>query len=202
MGRKHPKKAKKAVRPSGAAKAGKRKQAAAGRGARRERGPVVEGRVSLHRRGFGFVVDREGREQDVFLSPGELSGIMDGDEVRVEVERGRDGRLSGRLLSILARAHRKVVGIFQRGPHGSEVIPDGATFRQRLLVEADRKGGRRPHGARHGRGPVRAAAGAGEAPRAHPGEVVEVEILEYPSRFRPGRARLIFLLGYVGYSFV
>jgi ribonuclease R len=160
-----------------------------GRKPARERGPTVEGRVSLHQRGFGFVVDREGREADVFLSPAELAGVMDGDVVRVEVERGRDGRLSGRLLSILERAHRKTVGVFRRGPHGTEVIPDGATFRQRLVVEPERRGGRRPHGARRDRG---------DAPRPEPGEVVEVEILEYPSRFRPGLARVLEVLGEEG----
>ncbi len=192
---------------------GGRERGSGSRGAR-ERGPIVEGRVSLHQRGFGFVIDREGREADVFLSPAEMAGVMDGDEVRVEVERGRDGRLSGRLLSILSRAHRKTVGVFRRGPHGIEVIPDGATFRQKLLVEPERKGARRPHGPRHGRPATTAGArtrdraGDGERetarttpaepPRANPGEVVEVEILEYPSRFRPGLARVLEVLGEEG----
>ncbi len=217
MGRKRGRKKKTAARGAPVAKPGKPKRAAKARASGRERvsgpergergdrgrkraserGPIVEGRVSLHARGFGFVIDREGREADVFLSPAELAGVMDGDVVRVEVERGRDGRLSGRLLSVLERAHRKAVGVFRRGPHGNEVIPDGATFRQKLLVEGERRGGRRPHGARRGEA-ARGARDHGDAPRPDPGEVVEVEILEYPSRFRPGLARVLEVLGEEG----
>jgi ribonuclease R len=162
-------------RPAGESKRGRRA---------RERGRVVEGRVSLHRKGFGFLIDARGHEPDLFLSPAQLAGILDGDTVRAEVVQEADGRAVGRILSVLSRAHRSVVGVVRRGPRGDEVMPDGATFRQRFALDREAR-----------------AAGRGRAkrreppPRARDGEVVEIEILEYPSRFRAGRARVLEVLG-------
>jgi ribonuclease R len=149
---------------------------------------VVEGRVALNKRGFGFVVDPEGREEDLYLSPAELAGVMDGDEIRAEIHPGRDGRTMGRLLAVLSRARRRVVGTYHEGHRGggAEVIPDGATARQRLVIE-DR-------GARRGRFASRSARDVSDL-TPDEGDVVEVEILEYPTRFRPGLARVVEILG-------
>ena len=57
---------------------------------------VAEGIVSANRAGFGFV-RIEGQEEAVFLPPPQMAGVMHGDRVRVSVEKGRDGRYSGRL---------------------------------------------------------------------------------------------------------
>lgn len=183
----------------------------AGRGAARR---IVEGRVSLNRRGFGFLVDSEGREEDLYLSPDELAGVLDGDEIRAEVREGREGRTMGRLLAILKRARRRVVGTVRRTPRGAEVIPDGATYRQRLALDEPRE--------RRARAPVRRTRDTApiedlrddepivgemvdvpgrpqrESQRAADGEVVEVEIAEYPTRFRPGLARVLEILGEEG----
>ena len=65
-------------------------------------GTRVEGSVSPHRSGFGFLrVD--GETDSVFLPPREMQGLMPGDRVRVTLQRGHDGRLSGKVEEILAR---------------------------------------------------------------------------------------------------
>ncbi len=153
---------------------------AGGERARRERGHLVEGRVSLHKKGFGFLIGGAGDAGDLFLSPAQLAGILDGDEVRAEVVRDTDGRNVGKIVSILRRAHRAVVGVYRRGSRGAEVVPDGATFRQRFEIDE--------RGEEHGRR-------KSQMPRARDGEVVEAEILDYPTRFRPGRARILEILG-------
>jgi ribonuclease R len=148
---------------------------------------VVEGRVALNKRGFGFVADSEGPGEDLYLSPAELAGVMDGDEIRAEVHPGRDGRTMGRLLAVLSRARRRVVGTYHEDRRGvGEVVPDGATTRQRLVIDE--------RGAQRGRFAGRAPRSASDLAPSD-GDVVEVEILEYPTRFRPGLARVVEILG-------
>ncbi|MDW8260164.1 MAG: hypothetical protein RML32_12050, partial [Gammaproteobacteria bacterium] len=57
----------------------------------------VEGVVSAHRDGYGFV-RIDGSEATVFLPPPAMTGLVSGDRVRVAVRREADGRYSGRVL--------------------------------------------------------------------------------------------------------
>ena len=68
--------------------------------------------MSANRAGFGFV-RIEGQEEAVFLPPPQMAGVMHGDRVRVSVERGRDGRYSGRLEKILEHATKAFVGTLE-----------------------------------------------------------------------------------------
>jgi ribonuclease R len=58
--------------------------------------------VSANRAGFGFV-RCEGLTESVFLPPREMTGVMHGDQLRVEATQGADGRWSGRLIEVTAR---------------------------------------------------------------------------------------------------
>jgi ribonuclease R len=87
----------------------------------------------------------EGLEESVFLPPPQMTGVMHGDRVRVSVERGRDGRYSGKLEKIVEHATKAFVGTME--VHG----------RTAFVTAADRRIGMRclvPHadlgGARHG----------------------------------------------------
>jgi ribonuclease R len=65
-------------------------------------GQVVEGVVSAHRSGFGFV-RVEGMVDNIFLPPREMAQLMHGDRVRVLAEQGSDQRWSGRVEKLLER---------------------------------------------------------------------------------------------------
>ncbi len=65
-------------------------------------GMSVEGAVSPHRSGFGFL-RIDGETDSVFLPPREMQGLMPGDRVRVILQRGHDGRLAGHVQQVLAR---------------------------------------------------------------------------------------------------
>jgi ribonuclease R len=105
---------------------------------------TAEGVVSANRAGFGFV-KVVGMEEAIFLPPPQMAGVMHGDRVRVSVERGRDGRYSGRLEKIIEHATKAFVGTLE--VHG----------RTAFVTAADRRVGLRclvpPNdlaGARHG----------------------------------------------------
>ncbi len=100
--------------------------------------------MSANRAGFGFV-RIEGQEEAVFLPPPQMVGVMHGDRVRVSVERGRDGRYSGRLEKILEHATKAFVGTLE--VHGRTAFVTAADRRigMRCLVPPEELAG-----ARHG----------------------------------------------------
>jgi ribonuclease R len=119
--------------------------------------------VSANRAGFGFV-RVEGMEESIFLPPPQMAGVMHGDRVRVSVERGRDGRYSGRLEKILEHATKAFVGTLE--VHGRTAFVTSADRRigMRCLVPPDELGG-----ARHGDWVIAAVtryAGSGATPQA------------------------------------
>ena len=119
--------------------------------------------MSANRAGFGFV-KVPGVEEAIFLPPGQMNGVMHGDRVRVSVERGRDGRYSGRLEKILEHATKAFVGTME--------VPGRTAF----VTAADRRVGMRClvppgdlNGARHGDWVIAAVtryAGEGSSPQA------------------------------------
>jgi ribonuclease R len=52
-------------------------------------------------------------EESVFLPPHQMMGVMHGDRLRVTVERGRDGRFSGKLEKIIEHATKAFVGTME-----------------------------------------------------------------------------------------
>jgi ribonuclease R len=124
---------------------------------------TAEGVVSANRAGFGFV-RVEGQEDSVFLPPREMMGVMHGDRVRVSVERGRDGRYSGKLEKVLEHATKAFVGTMEI--HGRTAFVTAADRRVGLrcmVLPADLAG------ARHGDWVIAAVtryAGQGATPQA------------------------------------
>ena len=126
-------------------------------------GRTAEGVVSANRAGFGFV-RVEGQEDAVFLPPHQMAGVMHGDRVRVSVERGRDGRYSGKLEKVIEHSTKAFVGTLE--VHG----------RSAFVTAADRRVGMRCmvapgdlNGAHHGDWVIAAItryAGQGSTPQA------------------------------------
>jgi ribonuclease R len=124
---------------------------------------TAEGIVSANRAGFGFV-RVEGQEDSVFLPPREMMGVMHGDRVRVSVERGRDGRYSGKLEKVLEHATKAFVGTLEiHGRTGFVTAADRRIGLRCLVLPADL------NGARHGDWVIAAVtrySGQGSSPQA------------------------------------
>ncbi len=82
----------------------------------------VDGIVKKHRGGFGFLIVGDKGAADIYLPAEELVGILDGDRLRVEVFRSR-GQLAGRLVEVLARGRRWLIGRYRSGRRGDWVEP-------------------------------------------------------------------------------
>jgi ribonuclease R len=86
-------------------------------------GGGIVGTLTRHRDGFGFVarLDRDG--EDIFLPPGEATRALDGDLVRVEIVPGRNGRSAGKLLEVVERRRRFLIGTYGARERYSFVVP-------------------------------------------------------------------------------
>ena len=162
-----------------------------------ERTGRVTGRFQAHAGGFGFIIPDDGKEKDLFISPPEARGLMDGDRVVAEVleagrrsregerkEKGRrrgrgrdrgaestDRRRSGRVVEVLERASRDVVGLLVEGTGAWRVIPDGRRMSFEIYIQGRRRKGVRP------------------------GQIVVARISEDPDQFNVARGKIIEVLG-------
>ena len=83
----------------------------------------VLGTLKKHRDGYGFVARLDRKGDDVFVPPDEAARAVDGDLVRVEIVPARGGRTMGRLVEVVERRRRLLIGTYHaRGPQ-SFVVP-------------------------------------------------------------------------------
>ncbi len=131
---------------------------------------LVAGTVSAHRDGFGFLVPDAG-SVDVYLSEAEMRSLLDGDRVVVRVtSHGRTGRSSGTVVEILTRARTSVVGRYQREHGIGWVIGSGRSAHHFIVPDRYRSG-------------------------AQPGQIVKLEIMEYPAPSREAQGKITRVLG-------
>jgi ribonuclease R len=132
---------------------------------------LVTGIVTGHRDGYGFVTP-DGGGDDIYLPPREMREAMHGDKVAVRIARTDErGRAEGKLVEVLARNTREIVGRFVRESGIGFVIPDNRRFSQSVAVP--------PAGAKG----------------VKPGDIVVVELTEPPSRDTQPIGRVIENLG-------
>ena len=136
---------------------------------------LITGTVSGHRDGFGFVVRDDGEPDDIYLSAREMRSLFDGDRVAVRiVGLDRRGRAEGKLVDVLDRGTRQVAGQFIRERGIGLVIPDNAKISHRILIPKDEWG------------------------NAKPGEMVVVDILDYPTHVEQSTGRIVEVIGAPG----
>ena len=99
----------------------------------------VIGRFQRAAGGFGFVRPLKSggdRTHDIFIPANKTEDAADGDRVRVQVsrERGRDNRIRGRIVEIVARRTHQFVGTYiEQGGYGFVTV-DGGAFQKAVLV--------------------------------------------------------------------
>jgi ribonuclease R len=133
---------------------------------------LVVGTVSTHRDGYGFVAPPPGEGSDVFIPARFMGEVMNGDKVVARVEhRGPGGKAEGRVLQVLERAHRTVVGRFESGRRFGYVVPADPRLIHDILIPAP------------------------GALDARSGQMVVVRIDAYPGKTRSSEGTIIEVLG-------
>ncbi len=129
---------------------------------------LVKGYFEAHKDGYGFIIPEKPGERDIFIPPGGSRGSMDGDRVVARIENMR--RREGRVVRILERTHKTVVGKFEKNGPALFIKPKGRNIPFELYVApADRR-------------------------KAKKGDTVIAQILSYPADKRPATARVVNII--------
>jgi ribonuclease R len=137
---------------------------------------LVQGIVKRHPDGYGFLIVDEPDTPDVYVPRHSMGGIMTNDRIEVELfkprSRGKEERLSGEVTRILVRANRRVVGRFLAVDQKYGIIQDdgrgwGADLRIATKDSMDAKDG----------------------------EMVAVDVLQFPDHDREFVGRVVDIIG-------
>ncbi len=98
----------------------------------------IDGRLSVHRDGYGFVIPDEpieGLRGDIYIDKKNAEKAMHGDRVGVRIARiEHDGRAHGEIVEVLRRAHPTVVGEFKVRRSGNFIVPHDDRIRQWIEI--------------------------------------------------------------------
>lgn len=133
---------------------------------------LVVGTIDVKRRGFAFVRPAGTEGPDLYVGPRSLGGAMDGDLVLAEKVKRRRGRMmleAGKVVRVLERCRKRLVGTLKKWRRRSYVVPDGMDFAAEIGLSDNN-----PRG-------------------AEPGDKVVIELSPRPSRGLLGR--IIEVLG-------
>ncbi len=129
----------------------------------------VEGRVSSHRDGYGFLIPDEG--DDIFLPEKEMQKVLHGDRVRARViGTDRRGRPEGTIVEVVSRANTHVIGRLVHENGVWLVAPEDKRISQDIVL-------------------------AGSPGKAKAGQVVSIELTEQPSRYAQPVGKIAEVLG-------
>ena len=93
-----------------------------------EQAGVVIGRISINRKGVGYV-DRE-NAPSIVINPSRLNGALDGDTVMTKPSDYSYGdAYNGSVLRVVKRAKNTLVGTYINTPYGVKFWPDDEKFR-------------------------------------------------------------------------
>ena len=138
---------------------------------------LVVGRLTSNPAGFGFVVPDGAQRRDksdVYIAAANLTEAMHGDRVVVRVERETPKGLEGRIVRILERSQQSLVGRYEIDVAGlGFVVPFDRRVRTDVQVPT------------------------GQSSSAEPGEMVLVEVTQWPTATRGPVGRVVEVLGHV-----
>ena len=143
--------------------------------AKKKKRNVIQGTITKHRKGFGFVVSDD-IDKDIFISAPSMNGAMNGDEVEVDLIPDYLWRESpeGIITKILKRNTVEVVGTFEKSKKFGFVIPESKKFKEDIFIrKKDFSGAQR-------------------------GDKVVVSIAKYPDRYNSAEGRITEIISRFG----
>ncbi len=130
----------------------------------------IEGRVSSHREGYGFLIPDDA-SADIFLPEKEMQKVLHGDRVQIRLTgTDRRGRPEGTNVEVTARANTHIIGRLLNENGVWIVAPEDNRISQDILV-------------------------SGSPSNAKVGQVVSVELIEQPTRYAQAVGKIVEVLG-------
>jgi len=132
---------------------------------------LLAGRITAHPDGFGFVIVDDS-DKDIYLNGKQMRQVLHGDRVVVSVTGvDRRGRREGRIVDVVERANKSLVGRLVIDFGTAVVSPDNKRIHQDLLIAPSEIGD------------------------ARDGDMVVAEIIEQPTRRHQPVGRIVEVLG-------
>lgn len=124
---------------------------------------VIKGKIQGNERGYAFLLPLETTQEDYFIPHSDLKGAMHGDIVLAEtVETGGDNRrTTARVLKIIERGIKEIVGTYFTCRTGGFVVPDEKKYFTDIFIPF------------------------GKGLKAKAGDKVVAKILAYPKKKSP-----------------
>lgn len=136
---------------------------------------LIVGKLQGHQKGFGFVIPEEGGE-DIFIPAAFMNGAMNGDRVLAKIIRQENlgKRCEGEINKVIERGNKTIIGTYQDSRNFGFVVADDKRISQDIFIPKDLRNG------------------------AKDGQIVEVEITEWPEKRRNPEGKVISILGNKG----
>lgn len=122
---------------------------------------IIQGKLVGNARGYAFLVPDQPLSEDYFIPHSDLRGAMHGDYVMCESTSGTGNRTTARVLKILERGIKEIVGTYFTCRTGGFVTPDDGKYFTDVFVPF------------------------GKGLRARSGDKVVCKILAYPKKKNP-----------------
>ncbi|MBU5315960.1 ribonuclease R [Clostridium bornimense] len=141
-----------------------------------ERMGLIVGKLQGHARGFGFVIPEAEGMVDIFIPGSAMNGAVHGDKVLAKIVTSeKEGKkCEGEISRILERAQKEVIGIYEDSRNFGFVIPEDKRISKDIFIPKSKRNG------------------------AKSGEVVIVEVTEWPESRRNPEGKIISVLGNKG----
>jgi ribonuclease R len=140
--------------------------------------PGIVGKFRRTNQGYGFVrplssTSAAGRDNDIFIPAEDTADAVTGDTVRVRIdkERRRAGKSSGKIVEVVERQTHQFVGTYFETGGGAFVQVDGTLFGQPIAV------------------------GDPGAKNAKPDDKVVFEMVRFPTYWQSGEGVIVDVLG-------
>lgn len=133
--------------------------------------------LSKHKKGFGFVIPDEGSfDRDIFISPSDMNGAMEGDRVEVDLipEYLWEQSPQGIITKVTDRKLKEVAGFFDKGKKFGFVVPVDRKHNEDIYI------------------PKKAFSGAKN------GDIVVAAITGYPDRKNSAEGKITGILARAG----
>jgi len=133
---------------------------------------LVVGRLHAQPGGSGFVVPDTPGAQDVFIPAGAMAGAMHDDRVVARINSRPPGRApEGEIIRILTRANQFITGTYEEHDHLAYVVPAERRIAYDIFVPPPDRG------------------------QARSGDVVTVEVTQWPDAHRTPAGRVVEVIG-------
>ena len=125
------------------------------------RNQIIQGKLQGNERGYAFLIPEEQGLEDYFIPHSDLRGAQHGDIVMAETTSGTSERTTARVLKVLERGVKELVGTYFTCKSGGFVTPDERKYFCDIFIPF------------------------GKGLRAKSGDKVVCKILYYPKKQNP-----------------